>query len=104
MVRQCACFLDSLFVERFWTQMISSTSSLRVLGLSLYSEKMLITSQIISMDQEHAKFILATGFQHFWRGKFQKERMSVLWSFFLFLLNLLLTNLQGITPRGRHFQ
>ena len=30
------------------------------------------------MDQEHAKFILATGFRHFWRGKAQKERMSVL--------------------------
>jgi hypothetical protein len=29
------------------------------------------------MDQEHAKFILATGFRHFWRGKAQKERMFV---------------------------
>lgn len=31
--------------------------------------------QIISMDQEHAKFVLATGFRHFWRGIAQKERM-----------------------------
>ncbi|KAL1742984.1 cytochrome P450 [Schizophyllum fasciatum] len=31
---------------------------------------------IITMDQEHAKFILATGFQHFWRGLAQKERME----------------------------
>jgi hypothetical protein len=31
--------------------------------------------QIISMDQEHSKFVLATGFHHFWRGYAQKERM-----------------------------
>jgi len=29
------------------------------------------------MDQEHAKFVLATGFHKFWRGALQKERMSV---------------------------
>jgi len=29
------------------------------------------------MDQEHAKFVLATGFQRFWRGYAQKERMFV---------------------------
>jgi len=28
------------------------------------------------MDQEHSKFVLATGFNHFWRGHFQKERME----------------------------
>jgi hypothetical protein len=33
--------------------------------------------QIITMDQEHSKFVLATGFNHFWRGKSQKERMYV---------------------------
>lgn len=32
-------------------------------------------SQIISMDQQHMKFVLATGFEHFWRGHRQKERM-----------------------------
>ncbi|KAF8151560.1 cytochrome P450 monooxygenase CYP63 [Crassisporium funariophilum] len=32
---------------------------------------------IITMDQEHAKFVLATGFQRFWRGKSQKERMEL---------------------------
>ncbi|THV02579.1 cytochrome P450 monooxygenase CYP63 [Dendrothele bispora CBS 962.96] len=31
---------------------------------------------IITMDQEHTKFVLATGFQHFWRGRYQKERME----------------------------
>lgn len=31
---------------------------------------------IISMDQQHAKYVLATGFQNFWRGKAQKERME----------------------------
>lgn len=30
------------------------------------------------MDQEHAKFVLATGFRHFWRGRAQKERMCVI--------------------------
>lgn len=34
------------------------------------------TDNIISMDQEHAKFILATGFHNFWRGRAQKERME----------------------------
>ena len=29
------------------------------------------------MDQEHSKFVLATGFQYFWRGNAQKERLSV---------------------------
>ena len=28
------------------------------------------------MDQEHTKFVLATGFQRFWRGHAQKERME----------------------------
>ncbi|KAH7912121.1 cytochrome P450 monooxygenase CYP63 [Hygrophoropsis aurantiaca] len=31
---------------------------------------------IISMDQEHAKYVLATGFGHFWRGTAQKERLE----------------------------
>ena len=50
----------------------------RWLLIHLSMLQMLITSQIISMDQEHSKFVLATGFQHFWRGNAQKERMSVL--------------------------
>ena len=27
------------------------------------------------MDEEHIKYIFATGFQKFWRGKGQKERL-----------------------------
>lgn len=29
------------------------------------------------MDAEHQKFMLSTGFDKFWRGKNQKERMLV---------------------------
>ncbi|TDL23414.1 cytochrome P450 monooxygenase CYP63 [Rickenella mellea] len=32
--------------------------------------------QIITMDEEHMKFILATGFNHFWRGYNQKRRFE----------------------------
>ncbi|TFK68916.1 cytochrome P450 monooxygenase CYP63 [Pluteus cervinus] len=32
--------------------------------------------RILWVDAEHSKFILATGFQNFWRGKYQKERME----------------------------
>ncbi|KAM6499413.1 cytochrome P450 monooxygenase CYP63 [Amanita muscaria] len=31
---------------------------------------------IITMDQEHSRFALSTGFQYFWRGKMQKERLE----------------------------
>ena len=31
--------------------------------------------KIITMDEEHMKFVHATGFNHFWRGRRQKERM-----------------------------
>ncbi|KAF7313194.1 Cytochrome P450 monooxygenase CYP63 [Mycena kentingensis (nom. inval.)] len=31
---------------------------------------------VITMDQQHTKFVLATGFEHFWRGHKQKERME----------------------------
>ncbi|KAG6837575.1 hypothetical protein H0H93_006989 [Arthromyces matolae] len=41
--------------------------------LNLY---ILWADQIITMDHEHTKFILATGFNHFWRGYAQKERME----------------------------
>jgi hypothetical protein len=37
----------------------------------------MVIIQIITMDQEHTKFVLATGFQRFWRGPAQKERMFV---------------------------
>ena len=40
--------------------------------------KLMVIIQIISMDQEHTKFVLATGFQRFWRGPAQKERMFVI--------------------------
>ena len=28
------------------------------------------------MDEEHAKYVLSTGFDKFWRGYAQKERME----------------------------
>ncbi|KAF9236778.1 cytochrome P450 monooxygenase CYP63 [Melanogaster broomeanus] len=31
---------------------------------------------IISMDKEHTKYVLATGFTHFWRGTAQRERLE----------------------------
>ncbi|KAF9220585.1 cytochrome P450 monooxygenase CYP63 [Gyrodon lividus] len=31
---------------------------------------------IISMDEEHTKYVLATGFNHFWRGTAQRERLE----------------------------
>ncbi|GJE94110.1 cytochrome P450 [Phanerochaete sordida] len=52
--------------------------------LSLFEEyqcttlnlKLLWSDLIITMDEEHIKHILATGFNHFWRGRRQKERME----------------------------
>ncbi|KAF9078274.1 cytochrome P450 monooxygenase CYP63 [Rhodocollybia butyracea] len=38
--------------------------------------RILWTDHIITMDQEHSKFVLSTGFDHFWRGRWQKERME----------------------------
>ncbi|KAJ7243899.1 cytochrome P450 monooxygenase CYP63 [Mycena haematopus] len=38
--------------------------------------RILWVDQIITMDQQHSKFVLATGFGHFWRGYSQKERME----------------------------
>ncbi|KIM44015.1 hypothetical protein M413DRAFT_67983 [Hebeloma cylindrosporum] len=35
------------------------------------------SNNIISMDHGHIKFVLATGFQWFWRGIAQKERMEL---------------------------
>jgi cytochrome P450 len=40
--------------------------------------RILWVDHIITMDQEHSKFVLATGFPHFWRGHAQKERMETL--------------------------
>lgn len=44
----------------------STTVNLRILGSDL----------LITMDEEHIKHILATGFNQFWRGRRQKERME----------------------------
>ncbi|KAJ6629919.1 cytochrome P450 monooxygenase CYP63 [Mycena sp. CBHHK59/15] len=38
--------------------------------------RILWIDNIITMDQEHSKFVLSTGFGHFWRGYSQKERME----------------------------
>ncbi|KII90351.1 hypothetical protein PLICRDRAFT_107216 [Plicaturopsis crispa FD-325 SS-3] len=38
--------------------------------------RILWVDQIITMDHEHSKFVLSTGFEHFWRGFNQKERME----------------------------
>ncbi|KAF9259726.1 cytochrome P450 monooxygenase CYP63 [Marasmius fiardii PR-910] len=38
--------------------------------------RILWSDTIITMDQEHVKYIMATGFNNFWRGKYQKERME----------------------------
>ncbi|KAF9445140.1 cytochrome P450 monooxygenase CYP63 [Macrolepiota fuliginosa MF-IS2] len=40
--------------------------------------RILWADNIISMDQEHIKFVLSTGFKNFWRGRAQKERMETL--------------------------
>lgn len=39
--------------------------------------KLLWSDLIITMDEEHIKHILTTGFNHFWRGRRQKERMEL---------------------------
>jgi cytochrome P450 len=38
--------------------------------------RILWVDQIISMDRDHSKFVLTSGFDHFWRGNAQKERME----------------------------
>ncbi|KAF7294859.1 putative cytochrome P450 monooxygenase CYP63 [Mycena indigotica] len=38
--------------------------------------RLLWMDTIITMDQQHSKFVLATGFDFFWRGYKQKERME----------------------------
>jgi len=53
---------------RLFEEYRSTTLNLRILW----------TDTIITMDQQHAKFALASGFNHFWRGKLQKERMWVI--------------------------
>ncbi|KAF9530727.1 cytochrome P450 monooxygenase CYP63 [Crepidotus variabilis] len=39
--------------------------------------RILWRDNIITMDQEHIKFLSATGFHHFWRGCAQKERLEL---------------------------
>ncbi len=53
------------------------------------------------MDKEHMKFVLATGFQHFWRGRAQKERMSV--HAFLFSLGIYLNFREGSSSSAREY-
>ncbi|KDQ58030.1 hypothetical protein JAAARDRAFT_34843 [Jaapia argillacea MUCL 33604] len=43
-----------------------TTLNLRIFGVD----------QIITMDEDHSKFVIATGFHRFWRGTYQKERME----------------------------
>ncbi|EIN04106.1 cytochrome P450 monooxygenase CYP63 [Punctularia strigosozonata HHB-11173 SS5] len=43
---------------------------------SVLNLRILWKDQIITMDEAHAKFVLSTGFEHFWRGRAQKERME----------------------------
>ena len=98
MARQCACLLYSLLIEALdadgsWPNPTSSLHVLDMISLSML-QMLIISSQIITMDQEHSKFVLATGFQHFWRGNAQKERMSVLWAL-LFLAKLRLNEFSG---------
>ncbi|KAI0686875.1 cytochrome P450 [Cytidiella melzeri] len=38
--------------------------------------KLLWSDLIITMDEQHMKTVLSTGFNHFWRGRRQKERME----------------------------
>jgi len=38
--------------------------------------RFLWVDNIITMDQEHSKCVLATGFGHFWRGTAQRERLE----------------------------
>ncbi|KAJ7320810.1 cytochrome P450 monooxygenase CYP63 [Mycena albidolilacea] len=38
--------------------------------------RILWVDHVITMDQQHSKFVLSTGFGHFWRGHSQKERME----------------------------
>ncbi|GLB42805.1 putative cytochrome p450 [Lyophyllum shimeji] len=45
-------------------------------GCTTLNTRILWSDMIITMDQEHSKFVLATGFSHFWRGRSQKERME----------------------------
>ncbi|KAF5367302.1 hypothetical protein D9757_010082 [Collybiopsis confluens] len=45
-------------------------------GCTTLNTRILWTDTIITMDQEHTKFVLSTGFEHFWRGTRQKERME----------------------------
>ena len=33
--------------------------------------------KIITMDEEHMKYVVSTGFDQFWRGRRQRERMYV---------------------------
>jgi hypothetical protein len=53
---------------------VSANCGLRYAGIAY------LIIQIISMDRDHSKFVLTGGFDQFWRGISQKERMYVLYS------------------------
>lgn len=59
-------YILDVYLQLF-EQYQSTTLNLRILW----------RDNIISMDQEHLKFVLATGFHLFWRGIAQKERMEL---------------------------
>lgn len=59
----------TLNLRLLWSDLVRN---LRVLPLSLVAYQL---PQIISMDEELIKYVLATGFNHFWRGVRQKERL-----------------------------
>ena len=70
-----AGFREYLYVLR---EPVSSLcrSCLTLMDLLTYHRAVLTRScQIITMDEKHMQFILATGYEHFWRGVRQKERM-----------------------------
>ncbi|EIW77750.1 cytochrome P450 monooxygenase CYP63 [Coniophora puteana RWD-64-598 SS2] len=69
MLRLSKAFKDSYIYDPYlelFEEYQSTTLNTRILW----------TDSIISMDQEHCKYVLATGFSHFWRGTAQRERME----------------------------
>ncbi|KAF8629726.1 hypothetical protein AX15_003304 [Amanita polypyramis BW_CC] len=69
LLRMLRDFRDSYILDPYlhlFQEYESTTLNLRILW----------TDTIITMDQQHAKFVLSTGFHHFWRGRKQKERME----------------------------
>lgn len=78
-------YMHDVFLELFHEYQ-STTLNLRILWTdkvwtaSLAVASLLKCFQIISMDQEHTKYIFSTGFQHFSRGDAGKEILCVPYS------------------------